>query len=305
MPYPTARPAALLAVLSVALCFGESLPAQRYYAPPGPLPDYEAPEVVERRRLPPRATNAYVDASAVTSLDGDYDFRYYPTPAAFARALGVDAALTGEAYAKTVGDALAAGAAGGDWATLPVPSNWEMHGHGLPRFKLQRYIWDDEVTPPRVSPTDNPVGLYRRSFDYDARDGEQVVLHFGGVTSAYYVYLNGDFVGYAEDSRLPSEFDVTAALRDGANELHVEVVRWSDGSYLEDQDHWRLSGIHRSVYLERLPAVAVWDLAARPTVAEPGVYGGTWEVSRRRAWLQSLPGAICRMASRLSSSTKR
>ncbi len=139
------------------------------------------------------------------------------------------------------------------WDTLPVPSNWQLHGHGLPIYANVRYPFPiDEARPPRDW---NPVGSYRRTFalpatwDFDPTAGERVFLHFEGVESACYVWLNGQRLGYSEDSRTPAEFDLTPHLRPGSNVLAVEVYRWSDGSILEDQDFWRLSGIFRDVYL--------------------------------------------------------
>ncbi len=279
-PVHLKRLPALLLACALLACAPLALPAQRYFDDAtATLPDWEDPRTSERHRLPARATDA-ADNPTRQSLNGAYDFRLFPNPTAFHRALGLDGELRGEAYGRAVAKTLQARTPK-TAATINVPSNWEMQGFGVPRFKLQRYLWGDSITPPRVSATDNPVGLYRRSFDYAPDPGTQAILHFGGITSAAYVYLNGRFVGYSEDSRLPAEFDVTPHLRPGRNELHVQVLRWSDGSYLEDQDHWRLSGIHRDVWLETLPAVAVWDLAARPQLVAPGRYDGAWTVGLR------------------------
>ena len=100
------------------------------------------------------------------------------------------------------------------------------------------------------------------------RNGERAFLLFDGVGSACYVYLNGELLGYSQDSRLPIEFEVTAHLRDGENHLLVQVMRWCDGSYLEDQDHWWLSGIHRDVWLYRKPAAHLADLEAAITLED-------------------------------------
>ncbi len=147
------------------------------------------------------------------------------------------------------------------WDDITIPSNWEREGYG-------QAIYTNSVYPfkPRRSFIDrtNPVGSYRTDFEVpDAWSDKRVILHFGGVTSAYYVWVNGEKVGYAEDSRLPSEFDVTAYVNPGKNELAVQVFRWSDGSYMEDQDHWRLSGIHREVILLAQPMVAINDFFVR------------------------------------------
>ena len=148
------------------------------------------------------------------------------------------------------------------WKTIPVPANWELQGYGTAIYTNIQYPFLP-VNPPYVPDNDNPTGYYRTTFDMpnDWQD-MQVTLHFGGVSSAYYVWLNGEFIGYSEDSRLPAEFDITAYLNKGENTLAVKVHRFSDGSYLEDQDHWRLSGIHRDVYITASPKIQIYDFFA-------------------------------------------
>ncbi|WP_290541143.1 glycoside hydrolase family 2 TIM barrel-domain containing protein [Alistipes sp.] len=142
-----------------------------------------------------------------------------------------------------------------------MPSCWEMHGYGFPNYTNVRYPFP--VNPPRIC-RNNPVGSYYREFDLLAswRDRD-VTLHFGGVYSAYYVWVNGEYVGYAEDSALPSEFDVTRFLREGRNSVAVQVYKWADGSYLEDADHWRMAGIYREVFLMASPRVCIRDFGIR------------------------------------------
>ena len=134
------------------------------------------------------------------------------------------------------------------WATIPVPSNWEVEGYGLPIYTNILYPYDISA---QQAPTDwNPVGAYRRTFELPADwDGRQVYVTFDGVQSAFYLWVNGQRVGYSQGSRTPAEFDLTPYLQPGENLIAAEVYRWSDGSYLEDQDFWRLSGIFRDVYL--------------------------------------------------------
>ena len=110
------------------------------------------------------------------------------------------------------------------------------------------------MNPPFIQHDWNPVGSYKRSFKIpsDWKDKE-VFLHFGAVSSAFYVWVNEQLVGYSEDSKVPAEFNITKYLKSGKNSIAVEVYRWSDGSYLEDQDFWRLSGIQRSVFLHARP----------------------------------------------------
>ncbi len=136
------------------------------------------------------------------------------------------------------------------WPMIRVPSNWQIEGFGTPIYTNIRYPFDFDPKAPRVPREDNPVGSYRTTFVApDGWAGRRVHLQFGGVDSAFYVWVNGRKVGYSEDSRLPAEFDVTAFLKPGTNALAVEVLRWSDGSFLEDQDMFRLSGIFRDVSL--------------------------------------------------------
>ena len=139
-----------------------------------------------------------------------------------------------------------------DWAEIPVPSNWQMHGYGRPIYLNMTYPFP--ANPPYIPHDYNPVGSYRRTFDLPkAWDGREVFLHFDGVKSAFYVWINGKKVGYSQGSMTPAEFNVTPYLQPGKNVIAAEVYRWSDGSYLEDQDMWRLSGIYRNVYLFATP----------------------------------------------------
>ncbi len=155
------------------------------------------------------------------------------------------------------------------WEEIPVPSNWEIQGYGTPIYSNIRYPHARQ--PPKIIgdvPDDftaakepNPVGSYRTTFSVPAKwDGREVFLHFDGVASAFYLWINGQKVGYSEGSRTPAEFHISPYLQPGENVLAVEVYRWSDGSYLEDQDFWRLSGIFRDVYLFSTPAVQLRDL---------------------------------------------
>lgn len=135
-----------------------------------------------------------------------------------------------------------------DWKTIPVPSNWELEGHDYPIYTNVQY--PHAKTPPEIQDHYNPVGSYKRHFTIpDDWEAKKVFLHFGAVSSAMYVWVNEKMVGYSEDSKTPAEFDITKYLKPGENSLAVEVYKWSDGSYLEDQDFWRLGGITRDVFL--------------------------------------------------------
>ncbi|MFN8253973.1 MAG: glycoside hydrolase family 2 TIM barrel-domain containing protein [Ferruginibacter sp.] len=145
------------------------------------------------------------------------------------------------------------------WKKIPVPSNWEMQGYDKPIYKSAVYPFRP-VNPPYVPKDYNGVGCYQRSFTVPADwKDKNITLHFGGVSSAYKLWVNGKFAGYAEDSFLPSEFNITPYLQAGENIISVWVIRWSDGSFLEDQDQWRMSGIHREVYLMAEPKMRIAD----------------------------------------------
>ncbi|RNL89147.1 DUF4981 domain-containing protein [Sinomicrobium pectinilyticum] len=145
------------------------------------------------------------------------------------------------------------------WNTIEVPSNWEMKGYDIPIYKSAVYPFRP-VNPPFVPVDYNGVGSYQRTFTVPPGwQDKNITLHFGAVSSAFRVWVNGEFAGYGEDSFLPSEFNITPYLEEGENILSVQVLRWSDGSYLEDQDHWRMSGIQREVYLMAEPKLRIRD----------------------------------------------
>lgn len=144
------------------------------------------------------------------------------------------------------------------WDNIQVPSNWEMKGYGIPMYVNTGFGFRAQW--PNVDPNDDPVGSYRRDFEIPAAwEGDRIILHFGGVCSAFYVWVNGEQVGYSQDSKVPAEFDITRYVHPGKNTVAVQVFRWSDGSYVEDQDFWRLSGIQRDVFVYARPQSFVRD----------------------------------------------
>ena len=151
------------------------------------------------------------------------------------------------------------------WNTIPVPSNWELEGYGIPVYTNVIYPFDKtDVEAPRVW---NPVGSYRHKFTIPNNwKKREVYIHFDGVQSAFYLWINGKKVGYSQGSRTPAEFNITEYLKRGENQLAVEVYRWSDGSYLEDQDFWRLSGIFRDVYVWSTPKTHIRDFKIASTL---------------------------------------
>lgn len=152
------------------------------------------------------------------------------------------------------------------WKEIPVPSNWEMHGYGTPIYTNITYPFKNN--PPFIQPQKgytneievNPVGSYRRDFTIPADwDGKEIFLHFDGVYSGIYVWINGKKVGYSQGANNVAEFNITSYVKAGDNTIAAEVYRWTDASYIEDQDMFRLSGIHRNVFLFATPKVHVRD----------------------------------------------
>lgn len=224
------------------------------------LPDWQNPEMLHINREAPRATgipfcceetalNGSRGGSAFYRLlNGSWDFYY---------------AEDGEAPAGFQDPDYAMDEV---WDQLDVPSNWQMQGYGLPHYTNVNY--PIPFNPPFV-PDDNPVGCYRRTFTLPAAwNDSEVFLNFDGVNSAFYVWVNGEFVGFSKVTHMPSEFNITPYLEQGENLLAVMVYKWSDGTYLEDQDFWRLSGIFRDVYLLGVPKTHIRDAHAIGTLDE-------------------------------------
>jgi len=224
--------------------------------------DWENPEVIGINKLPARATSvSWSDGDAAKavnikksdryqSLNGQWKFQWSPVP---------------EEAPKDFHDPVF-NVKG--WREINVPGNWELQGYGTAIYTNITYPFVP-VDPPLVPDDDNPTGCYRTEFKVpsDWRD-MQITLHFGGVSSAFYAWVNGQKVGYSQDSRLPAEFDITPYLQKGTNVLAVKVFRWSDGSYMEDQDHWRLSGIHRDVYITAAPNLQLYDFFVQTDLDE-------------------------------------
>ncbi|MGF1448718.1 MAG: glycoside hydrolase family 2 TIM barrel-domain containing protein [Opitutales bacterium] len=227
------------------------------------------PEISESGRLPARATlPSYPSRAAAHNasanwggqridLDGAWDFQLYERPEAVP-----PAAVASEPPPN------------GACKTVEVPGNWTLQTD-QDRPHYTNVPMPFALEPPNV-PEQNPTGLYRRTFELpQAWQGQRIVLHFGGAESVLYVWVNGQPVGLSKDSRLPAEFDVTAFVRPGsANSVVAVVVRWSDASYLEDQDHWWMAGLHRSVFLYATQPVYLRDCFLRPLL-NADLRGGT------------------------------
>jgi beta-galactosidase len=221
---------------------------------------WENPELTSLNKLPPRATfDAFATAAQAKSrardksawsqsLNGEWQFRLERRPE--------DAQPFAEG--RPFNDSA-------EWGVIPVPSNWQMHGHGHPHYTNVKMPFPEEAP---FTPKDNPTGVYRRFFRIpSAWQGNRIVLHFGGADSVLAVYVDGVAVGLSKDSRLPAEFDITPLVRPGIeHELVAIVVQYSDTTAIEDQDQWRLGGLHREVRLFATPPIHIADIKATPDV---------------------------------------
>ncbi len=220
------------------------------------MKSWEMPELTALNTLPAHTLTVPFPANAALSTDpsaspwyqslnGVWEFRLLPRPEA----------VTASALAE------------GGWQPIQVPGNWTMQGFGKPHYTNVQMPFPN--MPPSV-PDDNPTGVYRRQFALPPEwRGRRIVLHIAGCEGACYVYLNGAPVGLHKDSRTPAEYDVTGMVRfDAPNDLIAVVLRWSDASFVEDQDHWWQSGIHRDVFLYATDTVYLADLSARGDVSD-------------------------------------
>lgn len=255
----------MLKTMTAALALGGSLVlGQEAYQP---HPDWENPQNLSRGREDSRAffypfansdeamKGTREDSSLVLSLNGEWKFHWSPEPSQ----RPVD-------FYKPETDVSA-------WKSIDVPSNWQMRGYGTPIYSNQHYTfvrdWPRVMTPPRTEEENkyttpksepNAVGSYRRDFELPAQwDGREIFVQFDGVDSFFYLFVNGHKVGFSKDSRTAAVFDITPYVKPGNNVIAAEVYRYSDGSYLECQDMWRLSGIFRDVFLYSTPKVFVRD----------------------------------------------
>lgn len=219
--------------------------------------DWENPEVFAINKEKPRASFLpYPDAKLAAqddysaspyfmSLDGTWKFHWVAKPSE------APADFYKENYDVS------------KWTDMPVPGNWEFNGFGIPIYT--NVIYPFPTNPPYVNDNDNPVGSYKHQFDLPQTwDGRKVFIHFEGGTTAMYLWINGQKVGYTENAKSPAEFDITPYVRKGKNTLACQVYKYSDGSYIEDQDMWRLGGINRSVYLYSTAETRISDFFAHP-----------------------------------------
>ena len=229
-------------------------------------PDWENEQVLHLNAEPPRATfvpfatveqaltGDFTNSPFYFSLNGEWKFNWVGNPNE----------RPANFFETNFDDST--------WTNIEVPSNWEMKGFGTPIYLGSGYPF--KIDAPRVTsePPANwtafaqrdPVGSYRKTFELPKNwDGCRVFIHFDGVDSAFYIWCNGVRVGFSKDSRTPTEFDITDFVKPGENQIAAQVFRWSDGSYLEDQDMWRMSGIFRPAYLYSTAAARIRDFAVR------------------------------------------
>lgn len=232
---------------------------------------YGAYETVEQALAGNRNASRFV-----MDLNGDWKFKMYPSPEAV------------EAFYEENFDHAA-------WDTIPVPSNWELQGYGKPVYTNMLYpfkreangeAFEIEITEgtyelnaPYV-PEKNLTGCYFRTFEVPTDYiGRQLLIDFGGVESCFYLWVNGKQVGYSQDSKVNAEFDITEYVQEGTNTLAVQVMRYCDGTYLEDQDYWHLSGIYRDVRLVSKPVQHILDYKAETLFTHPDYTKATLSVT--------------------------
>ena len=197
-----------------------------------PLPDWQDARIIQRNRYPMTAT--FETDGQKLSLNGVWKFHWYPTIPERSKTF----------FAADFDDSA--------WDTMPVPGMWELNGYGDPVYKNVGWAWDGQYikNPPIPADWHNYAGQYRRTFNLDeAWAGKDIFLHIGSATSNVRVWVNGKEVGYSEDSKLEARFDITKFVKQGENLIALEVFRWCDGTYLEDQDFWRLTGLARDTYV--------------------------------------------------------
>ncbi len=222
------------------------------------LKEWQDPDIVEVNRLDPHAhfysfeneslTRANVPEASefYKNLNGKWKFNWSKSPSE-----------RPEDFYKPEFDV-------SSWDEIKVPSNWELQGYGIPIYINIPYEWISNPNPPEVPVEYNPVGSYRREFSIPGNWTERkTYIHFGAVKSAFYLWVNGEKVGYSQGSKTPAEFDITEYVKQGNNTLAIEVYRWSDGSWLECQDFWRISGIERDVFLYSKPKTHISDFFAK------------------------------------------
>lgn len=229
----------------------------KYIPPQNGYPEWNNnPEIFQLNRCEPHAylmpydtvEEALIDSKKESahyiSLNGKWKFSFSENPE------------------KRIKDFYEIGYYCGSWEEIEVPSHWQLKGYDYPQYTNIRYPWEasEELSPPFAPTKYNPVGSYVKNINLSADFiGKPIYISFQGVESAFYLWVNGEMAGFSKDSFTPAEFDLTPYLVEGENKIAVEVYRWCDASWLEDQDFWRLSGIFRDVYLYTTPDFHIYD----------------------------------------------
>ena len=235
-------------------------------------PYWENPEMFAENKLPARATlmpypsaeEAFArgESSLVMDISGEWRFHWSATPAEAPEGF----------WAVDYDDEA--------WGTMPVPGNWELNGYGYPIYT--NIVYPFPKNPPYIPHDDNPTGCYRHEFDIPAEwEGRRIILHFESGLAAMHIWLNGAKVGYSEGTKSAVEFDITPYVKQGGNLLAIEGYRWCDGSYLEDQDFWRLSGFDRKVKVYAAGKTRIADMFVVADLDETytnGLYNATVSV---------------------------
>lgn len=243
----------LLTVITFLSCREKVIEKPIYVADKWESPEWENPEIFQINREEPTASfykysdeiealknDSWQNSSLYKSLNGTWNFYY---------ADSIQARPTD--FYKNDFDIRG-------WDTIEVPSNWEMKDFGIPVYTNIKYMFPSN--PPYIPHNLNNNGSYKKTFEIPENwDGKDIYLHFAGVSGAMYVWLNGEMVGYNEGSKTAAEFKITDIVKKGTNNLAVQVMRWSDASYMEDQDFWRLSGIERDVYVYATNKITLRD----------------------------------------------
>ena len=225
------------------------------------LPDWQDPQIVQENRLP--MTASFQSGGLKLSLNGMWKFAWYET---------IDSRSM-DFYKTDYADA--------DWDYMPVPGMWELNGYGDPVYKNVGYAWNGhyDTNPPYPAMEHNYAGQYRKTFVLGEEwTGEDVFLHIGSATSNVRVWVNGKEVGYSEDSKLEARFDITKYVHTGENLIALEIFRWCDGTYLEDQDFWRMTGLARDTYVFSRDKKRIEDV--RVVASADGVADITAEVTK-------------------------
>ncbi len=228
------------------------------------VPDWENPELTSLNTLKPHVS--YIpfesEAKAIKNIPGE--------STAYKLLNGKWKFKLSDNYSLVPVDFFKPGFDASGWNMIEVPSTWEVQGYSYPIYTNTHYeFYTNNPLPPHVPYDYNPVGTYLTQITIpETFKGKNVFIHFGAVKSFFYIWLNGNYIGFSKDSKTPAEFDLTPFLKEGGNTLALEVFRWSDGSYLECQDMWRMSGINRDVFIYARPQTYVRDFFAKGNLKE-------------------------------------